>query len=58
MAAPRIDFHRLTPDQRIALAEQRWESRDPAVMFLSAAHAEPLRTWCATALMLDAGRKA
>ena len=57
MAASRIDFRHPTPDPRIELAELRWESRDPAALGLSAARAEPLRSWCATTLMLATGRK-
>ena len=30
MAAPILDFSHLTPDERIELAEQLWDSLDPA----------------------------
>ena len=43
MATPVLDFSHLTPDQRIELAEQLWESLDPAVIGPSAADAELLR---------------
>ncbi len=43
MAAPLIDFTHLTPDQRIELAEQLWDSLDPDLVGPSAADAELLR---------------
>jgi putative addiction module component (TIGR02574 family) len=44
MATPRIDFNHLTPDQRIELAEQLWESLDPAAIGPSADNADLLRS--------------
>ena len=44
MATPVLDFSHLTPDQRIELAEQLWESLDPEVIGPSTADAELLRT--------------
>ena len=32
MSAPLMDFSHLTPDQRIELAEQLWDSLDPAAI--------------------------
>jgi len=43
MAAPLIDFSHLTPDQRIELAEQLWDSLDPSLVGPSAGDAELLR---------------
>jgi putative addiction module component (TIGR02574 family) len=43
MAAPIIDFTHLTPDQRIELAEQLWDSLDPDLVGPSIADAELLR---------------
>ncbi|CAN5873416.1 hypothetical protein BH11GEM2_BH11GEM2_39330 [soil metagenome] len=43
MATPILDFSHLSPDQRIELAEQLWESLDPAEIGPSAADAELLR---------------
>jgi len=43
MAAPLIDFSHLTADQRIELAEQLWDSLDPATVGPSAADAKVLR---------------
>lgn len=43
MAAPLIDFSHLTPDQRIELAGQLWDSLDAAVVGPSAHDAELLR---------------
>lgn len=43
MAAPIIDFSHLTPDQRIELAEQLWDSLDPATVGPSDADVEMLR---------------
>jgi putative addiction module component (TIGR02574 family) len=43
MAAPLIDFSHLTPDQRIKLAEQLWDSLDPSLLEPSDADAELLR---------------
>ena len=36
MSAPLMDFSHLTPDQRIELAEQLWDSLDPASLEPSA----------------------
>ncbi len=43
MGAPLIDFTHLTPDQRIELAEQLWESLDAELVGPSVADAEVLR---------------
>lgn len=43
MASPLIDFTHLTPDQRIELAEQLWDSLDPTLVGPSVADAEVLR---------------
>lgn len=43
MAAPLLDFTHLTPDQRIELAEQLWDSLDVDVVGPSAADAAVLR---------------
>lgn len=43
MATPLLDFSHLTPEQRIELAEQLWESLDPAVIGPSAADTDLLR---------------
>jgi len=43
MATPLIDFSHLTPDQRIELVEQLWESLGPAAIGPSSADAELLR---------------
>ncbi len=43
MGAPLIDFTHLTPDQRIELAEQLWDSLDPALVGPSVADAIRLR---------------
>lgn len=32
MGAPLVDFSRLTPDQRIELAEQLWDSLEPGAI--------------------------
>jgi len=44
MAAPLIDFSHLSPEQRIQLAEQLWDSLDPSSVGPSAVDAELLRT--------------
>ena len=44
MATPLIDFSHLSPEQRIELAEQLWESLDPAVVGPSDADVELLRS--------------
>ena len=44
MAAPLIDFSHLTPEQRIELAEQLWDSLDPATVGPSETDVEVLRT--------------
>lgn len=43
MATPIIDFTHLTPDQRIELAEQLWDSLDPDLVGPSIGDAELLR---------------
>jgi putative addiction module component (TIGR02574 family) len=43
MAAPLIDFSHLTPDQRIELAEQLWDSLDPSLVGPSVSDVELLR---------------
>ena len=43
MASPLIDFTHLTPDQRIELAEQLWDSLDPSLVGPSVTDAEVLR---------------
>lgn len=43
MASPLIDFTHLTPDQRIELAEQLWDSLDPTLVGPSVADADLLR---------------
>lgn len=43
MAAPLIDFSHLTPEQRIELAEQLWNSLDPATVGPSDADVDLLR---------------
>jgi putative addiction module component (TIGR02574 family) len=43
MAAPLIDFSHLTPDQRIELAEQLWDSLDPTTVGPSESDVELLR---------------
>jgi putative addiction module component (TIGR02574 family) len=43
MAAPLIDFSHLTPEQRIELAEQLWDSLDPNTVGPSEADVELLR---------------
>jgi len=43
MGAPLIDFSHLTPDQRIELAEQLWDSLDPQLVGPSVADAGVLR---------------
>jgi putative addiction module component (TIGR02574 family) len=43
MSTPVLDFSHLSPDQRIELAEQLWESLDPAVIGPSTGDAELLR---------------
>ena len=43
MAAPLIDFSHLTADQRIELAEQLWDSLDPATVGPSEADSKVLR---------------
>jgi putative addiction module component (TIGR02574 family) len=43
MDAPLIDFTHLTPDQRIELAEQLWDSLDTDLLGPSVADAELLR---------------
>ena len=43
MAAPIIDFSHLTPDQRIELAEQLWDSIDPTTVGPSEADIAVLR---------------
>jgi putative addiction module component (TIGR02574 family) len=42
MASPLIDFTHLTPEQRIELAEQLWDSLEPDLVGPSAADAELL----------------
>lgn len=44
MAAPIIDFSHLTPDQRIELAEQLWDSLDATAVGPTEADIELLRT--------------
>ncbi len=44
MAAPHMDFSHLTPDQRIELAEQLWDSLDPSDVEPSNADIALLRT--------------
>jgi putative addiction module component (TIGR02574 family) len=44
MATPVLDFSHLTPEQRIELAEQLWESLDPDTVGPSIADAELLRS--------------
>ena len=43
MAAPLIDFSHLTPDQRIELAEQLWDSLNPDLVGPSDTDDELLR---------------
>ena len=43
MASPLIDFTHLTPDQRIELAEQLWDSLDPSLVGPSVTDAEVVR---------------
>jgi putative addiction module component (TIGR02574 family) len=43
MAAPIFDFSPLTPEERIELAEQLWDSLDPAVLTSTAEQAAELR---------------
>ena len=43
MASPLIDFTHLTPEQRIELAEQLWDSLDPDLVGPSPADTELLR---------------
>lgn len=43
MGVPLIDFSHLTPEQRIELAEQLWDSLEPSTIALSAADVELLR---------------
>ena len=43
MAAPILDFSHLTPDERIALAEQLWDSLDPAELGPAAEQVAELR---------------
>jgi putative addiction module component (TIGR02574 family) len=43
MASPVIDFTHLTPEQRIELAEQLWDSLDSDLVGPSAADTELLR---------------
>ncbi|MDQ3243965.1 MAG: addiction module protein [Gemmatimonadota bacterium] len=43
MATPVIDFSHLTPEQRIQLAEQLWDSLDPVSIGPSAADVDLLR---------------
>lgn len=44
MSAPLMDFSHLTPDQRIELAEQLWDSLDPAAIEPSAEDIAMLRS--------------
>jgi putative addiction module component (TIGR02574 family) len=44
MSAPIMDFSRLTPDQRIELAEQLWDSLEPGVVAPSDDDIAMLRT--------------
>ncbi len=44
MATPLIDFTHLTPDQRIELAEQLWDSLEADLVGPSVADADLLRT--------------
>ena len=43
MATPVLDFSHLSPEQRIELAEQLWESLEPSEIGPSAADTELLR---------------
>lgn len=43
MAAPILDFSHLTPDERIELAEQLWDSIEPADVVPDEAQVEELR---------------
>ena len=43
MSAPIFDFSHLTPEERIELAEQLWDSLEPARLPLGAADADELR---------------
>ena len=43
MASPLLDFTHLTPDQRIELAEQLWDSLEADLVGPSAADADVLR---------------
>jgi putative addiction module component (TIGR02574 family) len=43
MAAPILDFSHLTPDERIELAEQLWDSLEPADVGPDDAQAAELR---------------
>lgn len=43
MGSPLIDFSHLTPEQRIELAEQLWDSLEPTTIAPSATDTELLR---------------
>ena len=43
MAAPIFDFSHLTPEERIELAEQLWDSLDPTALTPTAEQASELR---------------
>ncbi len=43
MGAPLLDFSHLTPEQRIELAEQLWDSLEPSAIGPSPAELELLR---------------
>ena len=43
MTAPIFDFSHLTPEERIELAEQLWDSLDPAALTPTPEQAEELR---------------
>lgn len=43
MGAPLLDFSHLTPEQRIELAEQLWDSLDPSTIEPSTEDVELLR---------------
>ncbi len=43
MSAPIFDFSHLTPAERIELAEQLWDSLEPAALQISSAQEDELR---------------
>lgn len=43
MSVPIFDFSHLTPEERIELAEQLWDSLEPSGMLLSEENASELR---------------